>query len=177
MIDLILAVLLTLPRFSLDAGESVEERRERLTDVARAIAEVSKNRTEAAALIAVAWHESKFSALVQANRCSELPYGMRCDNGKARSLFQLHKAACPAIWDAPTSQHTRLGAECAIKLLRWYREQCGSKQGAFGMYAARTCLWVGAEKRYATMTNVLEKMRKTNVKKVLSDMPRMRRDG
>jgi len=160
MIQVILSILLTFPTFWYDRNESTEARHARMLETAQAIAGVAKNRTEAAALIAVAWHESRFSAHVQTGRCNELPKGMQCDGGQARSIFQLHRGACPELWETPVNEHTRIGARCAMRLLRGFRERCASVSGAFGMYAARSCKWKGGVSRETTMRKVLEQWRR-----------------
>lgn len=154
----LLAVMLELPVFYLDRGEDPTARRERLSELAEAIADASANRTEAAALLAAAWHESRFSKMVQEGRCDELPAGMRCDDGKARGNWQLHRAACTELWDRPVSEHARIGARCAMRLLRVFRRDCGTIPGAYGRFAGRACTWAGGEKRAATMRRLLARI-------------------
>lgn len=141
----ILVALLRLPPFALDA-ESPDARSRRLADVAAAIAEASHgDRLSAAAAVALGWTETKFAALVQEDRCHEMPRGQRCDGGRALGVWQLHRAACPAAWSE--RGNLLLQARCAIRLLRAGRYQCGSLSGAFAFYGGRRCSWSGGFER------------------------------
>lgn len=137
-------ILLTLLRLNLwagDATEPPENRTARLQDIAVAIAGASANRTEAAALLALGEVETRFARYVSEDRCHEGPRGMRCDEGRSRSVWQLQRAACPSLWELPPGDQraTYVAAQCAVRLLRYGRAKCGSVAGAFAVYAGRPC--------------------------------------
>ena len=72
-----------------------------LEPIAAAIASVSATREDAASLIALGWHESKYARAVLEGRCHEL--GERaCDRGLALGPWQLHQAACSRAWAMAT---------------------------------------------------------------------------
>lgn len=163
-VEAVLSAMLSLPEYSGDKGQSPEARRQLYTPVAAVIREVSRSRSEEALLVALAEHESGFARFVIEGRCSEGPPGQRCDGGKARGVFQLHQAACPAAWKHPegSPESMALEAGCAIRLLRWGGAQCKDHaltpiHGALGVYAGRGCDWRGSEKRVVTMTKLLTK--------------------
>jgi hypothetical protein len=58
-----------------------------LYTVAQAVASVSRDRDEAAFLIALGWHETKFSFRVHHGLCREF----ECDKGRAQSVWQIWK--------------------------------------------------------------------------------------
>lgn len=152
--DAILAVLLSLPQYrgDLHADPTPEDRARLLRPVAEAIAEVSKNRTEAAALIALAKHETNLARYVLDGYCHQGPAGARCDGGMARGAWQVHRW-CRELWAGPESAPGRhlAGARCAIRLLRHGRAQCGTLAGAFGVYAGAGCKWRGGPGRARTV--------------------------
>jgi len=140
-----------------------------LQAVADAIADVAKTRTEAAVLVALGWHETKFVKLAMEGHCDQLPKGMRCDNGKALGPWQLHQQACPAAWQLATPnggpegqvESLRVQAACAIRLLRYFGEKGREHtptptHAAFAGYAAHGWAWPGAEVRVQTVRRVLE---------------------
>lgn len=100
--DAVLAVLLSLPQYTGDrfADPTLEDRARLLRPVAVAIAEVARNRTEAAALIALAKHETNLARYVLDGYCEQGPVGARCDGGRARGAWQVH-SWCRALWAVP----------------------------------------------------------------------------
>jgi len=183
LLQVILSALFTLPRFSLDT-ESEAERLSRLRGIAQAIDQATaqatcasafskkecnpvwlgSRRQLAAALIAVGWHESKFAQAIGEGHCDSLPKGMRCDNGRARSYFQLWQVSCPAAWQEPhgSTAELRQSSWCAARLLSSAYRFCSADEEnpdpwarAFGRYAGRTCGWVGGIGRVRTMRRVL----------------------
>lgn len=154
----ILAVLLTLPQYRGDAhaDPTVEDRARLLRPVAVAIADVSRNATEAAALVALGYHETAYARFVLDGVCYQGPVGARCDGGKARGAWQVWNW-CRPLWAAPENAPGRhlAGARCAISLLRRGRQQCGTLAGAFGVYAGKGCEWKGGPGRVRT-TNLME---------------------
>ncbi len=160
----VLAAALSLAVYTGDRAETADEREALLTPVAYEISTVARTPSEGAFLVALAFHESGFARYVIEGRCSDGPPGQRCDGGKARGVFQLHKAACRAAWAEPAGSRSSLRAEatCALSLLRWGGQQCREHAltpaiGAFGMYAGRGCHWSGAEARTRTVTVLLGK--------------------
>ncbi len=138
--------LLALPR-PYGEVEAPEDRDARLARVAVAIDDASEGDDEmAAALVSFGWHESKFSARVEA-------MGPRKDTkGEAISLWSLHLV--PSL--APWSEWRALGGEAgmpasaivAARYLAWARGRCRSWQGAFSMLATGArCSWAGARQR------------------------------
>ena len=138
--------------------------------VADEIGAVSANRDEAAALISLAWHETKFASAVMEGRCSDL-HPRACDSGRALGVWQLHKQACTAAWalaspnggTAGQRESLREQARCAIRLLRWNAKRGRDRartplHAAFAGYAARPWNWAGAEVRVATVRAVLRRM-------------------
>lgn len=157
-VEHIVAVLLTLPQYGGDrfADPTVEDRTRLLRPVAVAISAVARNVTEAAALAALAKHETSLARYVLDGACYQGPVGARCDGGKARGAWQVH-SWCRALWAGPENAPGRhlAGARCAIGLLRAGRQQCGDLAGAFGVYAGAGCKWRGGPGRVKT-TNLME---------------------
>jgi hypothetical protein len=164
----ILAALLSLAPYSGDRDEAAAARVSRLTIAAESISAVARNRGEVAALIALGRHESNFSALVQAGRCSELHMLHACDNGKARGVWQLHAEACPAAYAFADGsiESIRAEAQCAIRLLRWNAERGREHtltplHAAFAGYAAKAWGWSGADERVRTTRAVLARLERS----------------
>ena len=94
---LILAWLLAQPISEYDASESTEARHERLCVVTDVVTRVANgDRLKAAYLLVQARHESHFRRDVQMCECPS----QQCDNGKAHSLWQLHRvpSLSPETW-------------------------------------------------------------------------------
>lgn len=163
----ILAVLLSLPAWHLDR-DPPEARSAMLRPVADVIAEVSADATDAAALIALGWHETKYARLVLEGRCSEMPEGNRCDDGRARGAWQLWHVACPSAYAFPAGSPESLRAEatCARRLLRGQLGRCrarhpaGDWAGAFAGYRGASCVWPAAARRARTMLDLLARLRR-----------------
>lgn len=159
------AVFLALsarPVYYGDLSEPKPEREIRLHLAADAIAAAAKTRLEAAMLVALAFSETALSRDVQYGHCDALPAGQRCDNGKARGLFQLHEAACPAAYALPIGSPESLKTEalCAIRLLRWNAQRgrehtLTPEHAAFCGYAAKSWEWKGADARVRTTREIL----------------------
>jgi len=165
MIQAIHALLVALPAYTLEpTPEDADARAVRLEPVAGAIWEASAanpggfTRGQWAAVItALAWHESRFARYVQAGQCETGPVGARCDNGKARGLWQQHQSACPQAWATTpgSAEDLQKGAQCASRLLGSALHRCRSRApsvlfGAFSGYAGASCTWGHARKREAT---------------------------
>lgn len=161
----ILLTLLSLPPYRGDVGEPPSAREARLRPYAVAIAEVSKNRHEAARLIAQGWHETKFAGHVLGGHCDLMPAGERCDGGHARGAWQLHEAACHAAYRFPAGSLESIHAEavCAAGLLRTF-SAAGAEHAltpdhaAFAGMGARAWTWPEADVRVKTMKRVEQKL-------------------
>ena len=162
MIDsaIILAVLLQHHSWS-DRHISHDVRARALTPVAEAIAEESSSPAEAARLIALGLHESRFAVSVVRDGCSGLP-ASACDHRRARGAWQLHTAACSEAYEhrAGTEASIHAEARCAVKLMRGYMSSCREHgatpaEGAFSGYATGgLCHWRGAEERAKTALRI-----------------------
>lgn len=121
----VLAVMLSLAQAWEDRAETPAQRAELLTPWADAIATEARSTDEAAALVAVSWHESGgYARWVVEGRCHERPKA--CDHGRAKGPFQVHgwcKATDPAGQTA-----------CARSLLAFSFRRCHTWARAFGAY-------------------------------------------
>lgn len=165
------------PASALDRKETVEARWSRLYDVARAIEAAARSSkfsspvTVAAALLALGQHESTWARYIGEDRCSDGPPGMQCDpdesgTPRARGYWQLHRSACPEIWQhAPSAERLMLEAECAANAFARAADRCFSKHpdgvmaGALGGYRGK-CDAPDADLRrrtWAVYVDVLER--------------------
>jgi hypothetical protein len=127
-----------------------------LRPVAEAIATVSRNEQEAAALIAQGWVETKWSRAVLEYRCSDLGR-LACDRGRARGPWQVHR------WCTATDVVGE--ARCTLRVMRYGKELCGNRcftpwHGAFAACASLPPDWVGADERVKIMKSVLDRLRR-----------------
>lgn len=162
---LVLSVMLAFPQAGVDRGvEAPDVRSERLSVLARGLAGESDENVSAA--LSVAWHESRLARYVWWS-CQWIPKGAsgHCDRGKAKTVFQLHKRACPEVWALEDGSDAQViaGAKCAVKLLKAARRRCGSLEGMFGGYAG-SCGWRGsrsngAKARVATYRRILVQLK------------------
>lgn len=130
---LLLGVMLSLPAWKQDSGDSTSERVELYAPVAKAIVNVTDDHREQVFLVIQAWFESAFARYVLEDRCHHGPPGGRCDDGTATGPWQVHRW-CNEAWDATISHLERLegGARCALSLARSGRRRCrGAMSGAF----------------------------------------------
>lgn len=168
--QVLLAILLSLPRFHADT-ETAVEREERLTTIARSIHEASERATCAGAydapecerlwpgstkeletlLVTQGFMESRFAQRVHEGRC-QVRIG-ECDGGRARSVWQLQASGLVPreAWvnlEGTSYERTRAAAWYAIQVLYRARNACGSIEGAISRYATgRSCRWTPAKKR------------------------------
>jgi len=159
----VLAAMLAQPVWYEDAAETPEQRADLLRPVAMAIALATEDRTEQAAMVALGWHESRWARYVVEGRCQDGPRGARCDNGRARSPWQVWAVACPSAHAVPADHPVvnERAASCAVRLLRGGRNRCrglnpaGDWAGAFSSYGrGASCQWAPAAERVATMQTV-----------------------
>lgn len=158
----ILSALLSLAPAWTDRDASAEERVALLEPVAEAIAAVARTPEDAAALTALAWHESRLARYVVEGRCSDGPRGARCDNGRARTPWQVH-SWCRAAFSVAEPESLRAGAECALRHLHWAAHRCALQsldvvQGMFSGYRSGSCAWSPAKERVATYRRVLRRL-------------------
>lgn len=155
----VLTAILTLPQYGGDIhADTPDQRAKLLRPVARAIATVAKNKTEAAALVAVAYSESALARYVVDGECHQGPAGARCDGGLSRGVFQI-RSWCRALWAGPEGAATRhlAGARCAVQRLRQGTRECFGKgyEGVMSYYGTGRCAWRPAKNR-AALTALLE---------------------
>lgn len=155
----ILAVLLTFPQYAGDIyTDGHADRAKLLRPVALAIAAEAKTSTEAAALIALGYHETAFARYVLDGHCEQGPIGARCDGGRARGPWQVW-SWCRGAWAHPAGPagaraSLRAEARCAVGLLRAARTRCAAEgwPGVFAGYRRlASCRWSGATRRVATL--------------------------
>jgi hypothetical protein len=166
--EAILTVLLDYPVWSGDVGMTGEERSAMLEPVAAAIVGAAGSPFEAAVLTATAWHECGLASYVLDDRCEDGPDGARCDNGRARGPWQIHKAPCPALHELPLRSPERfdVGARCALRVWRGARYRCRGKHpagdiaGAFSGYQGSPCTLENAVARERSAWAALARIRK-----------------
>jgi hypothetical protein len=173
MIDLILAAMLALPQYVADRSDTPEARAALYRPTAQAIAEVSNgNRVKAAALIALAYEESRFARYVLEGRCKDGPKGSRCDwnyltrSPRARGPWQLW-SWCTDAWRHPDGsiESLRSGARCASRLLAGAKQRClgrhpaGDWAGAYSGYRNGACTWAPAAGRARRMAAIEARLR------------------
>ena len=120
--------------------ESPEAAEERYHAIAEDIAAAARTRTEAAALVGVAVHESGLAPDVDAGQCYRGPgFEARCDAGRARSLWQLQAvpfgitrrdAARTALAKILWSQRVCAGLEPGLRLAAFASGSCANGHGA-----------------------------------------------
>lgn len=161
---LLLLVMLGLPQWYQDRGESAEERAELLKPMAAAIAKVCTGGRKAAWCVAQAWHETKLARYVLEDRCSDGPVGARCDAGRASGPWQVH-SWCRDAHNKSLSMAKRFeaGARCALKGYNYGLSKCGGRvSGAFaaqhtallGQPLEQWCTKPWAVRRVGTMQSV-----------------------
>jgi hypothetical protein len=141
-VAVVLSAMLRLAPWHGDHDTS-EERVALVSPVAEAISATARTPEEAAALIAVAWSETKFARLVLTGHCDQMPSGTRCDRGNARGPWQVHKW-CTAAWTPPDGslESYLAAARCDLRALRGGLARCASWSGAFaGLLGRPVCAW------------------------------------
>ena len=157
------AAIESLPCFVEDRGDP--DKSAQLDAIAAAIADVSRDaprppREWAALLLTIGYHESAFSLRIQRGQCK--PH--ECDNGRARSAWQLHKNLFTApVWDQlhgieNTSIQVRTASE-ALKRAYFTCSRSGVPwlQATLNGYAGRRCSseWPGLDQRVSTFNRLL----------------------
>ena len=149
----LLAAIATLPTFHEDIGPQYAARKHAQAEViAQAISDVAESaegwsgtkRELATLLLTVAWHETHFSLRIHEGNCK--PY--ECDNGRARSLWQLHvHPSLPrATWLGLAGvdvDATRRAAREAAKALTRSRNMCSSRARGVELVAQTLSAYAG----------------------------------
>lgn len=134
-----------------DRDETSQARSTRLAGVASAIRQATRGDTEIAkALVVYGRAETHFARYVGEGRCSEGPKGSRCDEGKARTYWQLWEQTCPAAWAEVQGSQAELvaAAVCAARLMRSGWAKCRTIEGMFAAtWGHGRCTAPGAAKR------------------------------
>lgn len=163
----ILAVLLSRPASHTDVDASVSAREARLRPVAMAIAGAVKTEDEASAMLALGEHETHYAEHVLGGHCELMPKGERCDGGRARGPWQVHRDACPVSWQFAPGDVNSLPVEagCAIRLMRWNAQRGRDHtltplHAAFCGFAAKAWGWPGADDRVRTTREISRALRK-----------------
>jgi hypothetical protein len=157
------AAMESLPCFVEDRGDP--DKTAQLDAIATAIADVSRDaprapREWAALLLTIGYHESTFSLRIQRGQCKP----QECDNGRARSAWQLHKNLFTApVWDQLHGvENTTIQVRAASEALKRAYFTCSRSgvpwlQATLNGYAGRRCggEWPGLNARVATYTRLL----------------------
>jgi hypothetical protein len=157
------AAVESLPCYVEDRGDA--EKSAQLDQIAAAIAEVSRDaprapREWAALLLTIGYHESTFSLRIHRGQCK--PH--ECDNGRARSAWQLHKNTFNAdVWDKLHGlENTRIQVQAASDALKRAYFTCSRSgvpwlQATLNGYAGRRCSaeWPGLDQRVSTFNRLL----------------------
>jgi hypothetical protein len=152
------AAMEALPCFHEDRGNA--DKGPQLDAIATAIAEVSRDaprppREWAALLLTIGYHESTFSLRIHRGECK--PH--ECDQGRARSAWQLHKNLFTApIWDQLHGiENTAVQVRAASDALKRAYFTCSRSgvpwlQATLNAYAGRRCSseWPGLNQRAST---------------------------
>jgi len=157
------AAMESLPCFVEDRGDP--DKSAQLDAIAAAIADVSRDaprapREWAALLLTIGYHESTFSLRIQRGQCK--PH--ECDNGRARSAWQLHKNLFTApVWDQLHGiENTQIQVRTASDALKRAYFTCSRSgvpwlQATLNGYAGRRCSaeWPGLDQRVSTFNRLL----------------------
>jgi len=170
--------------------ETTDEREARITESIQVIEQVSAEATcadqpkpcrriwpgprtkLALAMYAIAYHESKFAHYVGSGHCEDGPRSARCDNGQARTYWQMHPQTCPEAWAAEPGSHAELeaAARCTVRVFaasaricsapgtKWWAEGMPSWSLIFAKYGGQECSWPGGAAREITMISIEQKL-------------------
>lgn len=144
--------------------ETPEQRKVRIGIAASAIHNATRNKHEAVVLLTLIEHESKL-ALYVARGCVLIPATAsgNCDNGLARSYWQMHEASCGEGWSYQRGDPHSVAAfaRCAIRIFNWAQKEClkkpnhGELEAGFAGYKTTTrCDWPGSKGRAETYRRI-----------------------
>jgi hypothetical protein len=156
------AAMESLPTYVEDRGDP--DKSAQLDAIAAAIADVSRDaprspREWAALLLTIGYHESTFSLRIQRGQCK--PH--ECDQGRARSAWQLHKNLFTApVWDQLHGvENTAIQVRAASEALKRAYFTCSRSgtpwlQATLNGYAGRRCSaqWPGLDQRASTFARL-----------------------
>jgi hypothetical protein len=128
----ILGVWLSLAPWYGDRHDSPEAREALYRPVAVAICKATEDPGERAFLGSQAYHETRLARYVLEGRCHDGPVGARCDDGRARGPWQVHRW-CRAAWrETETAAARRVAAAtCVLRGWRYGLRRWGSPAGGF----------------------------------------------
>lgn len=117
------------------------------SNASSAIYKYSRSADEAAFLVALGMHETRFEARLIDGDCK--PW--ECDHGAARGAFQLHRGAAGADWELLPG-NIDAQARSAVRMVRWAFRVCKTPVGAFRALGGLGCdrPLKGEEKRMAS---------------------------
>lgn len=131
------------PAHFTDRDEPADARAVRLAKADRAMVKAAAgDQYILRALRVHARFETHFARYVGEGRCEDGPVGSRCDEGRARTYFQVWEATCPKAWAEPQGSLAELeaAAVCAARVLRAGRARCGTSEGMFAaMWGSGRC--------------------------------------
>ena len=163
----ILAALLHGPVHHEDRGEGARALKlEQYDVIAAAISSAARTDVEAALLVAIGRHESRYSLRIHAGRCKP----RECDRGRARGPWQTHRLwLSPEAWArllGSSPESTRAAADHASDVVRRMWNAC---RGARNRYRATLTAYLGrgcrddfgpAEERLASFHSALRTIRR-----------------
>lgn len=155
--DRVRLIIDKMARSTWDRDEDPAAQTQRLDLTADAIAQASRHDFDAAALLTIAEYETHFAGYVSqgCHYPEGIPRGApHCDQGAARTYWQLHERACPAGWSCPRGSSEALVefALCARIRFTRYLESChgrhpgGRLAGGFAAYPKGDCTREGSER-------------------------------
>lgn len=144
--------------------ETPEQRESRLGLAARAMFLAGQSKHEIVVLLTLAEHESHYAEYV-ARGCALIPATAsgNCDNGLARSYWQMHEASCGEGWSYQRGDPHSVAAfaRCAIRVFNWAQKEClkrpnhGELESGFAGYRTTTrCDWNGSKVRAETYSRI-----------------------
>lgn len=157
-LQVVLAAILLLPVFHEDGASP--EKTAQLTAVAAAVAEVARDKDEAAFLIAWGEHESRYSLRIHRGQCKPL----ECDRGRARGPWQNHRIGMAEdAWGRLVGvEMTRVQAAEAMRRARSALRMCPADRirGAFRVLGGNGCTRAlkGENERVETFQRVRAKL-------------------
>lgn len=150
-------VLMSFPRFYMDANEDDEARSLRLLANANAIDAATDRRDERALLIMKAWKESRLARFVDLDlpRCRE-GIGGWCDGGRSFSVFQVRGLSR----DSSRVDAAKYALEAFKRGANYCRKRGhGYWMGGVAMYATgNICRWHPAKERVDFMWSVFARL-------------------
>lgn len=123
---------------------------------ARAIELAAETPQQAALLVSVGYHESRFLPRIQAGDCRVYTWRgqkiQECDAGRSRSYFQMQRIAMVPEWPELLGlepETVERAARAADRILERGLRACKTDAGASSYFATGRCTWVGGVRRGA----------------------------